>query len=393
MRKLLGLVSGFLLLLVPGTALALSSATSEGTLTIAKNDVKNGTFFAAAETVNVEGTINGDLVCAGSTVRVSGKVTGDVICAAQNLEVTGDVEGNVRVAGQNVRLSGVIGRNLMSFAQALTTSDSLRVGGDAGVFAQTADYRGVVAKDIYGAYQTLTLAGTTGPVWVSSEQITLGNDAKVNGDLNYSAGEQLNLDSNKVTGEVHFHKDTAAASPKEESLGAQISGKLYWIANYLAIALVFLLVIPRVLSKVSATMGTKPGPSIGWGLAAVFGGPIAILVMAFSFVGLGLMLLSGASWLAVLFLAPIFVGVRVGQWLLERADWKKDSLVWATLLGTFIALAIMSLPVVGPFVGFVTTIWAVGAIVAALIDSARGGADAVKSAPANKLEKPAEAAS
>lgn len=138
------------LALVPGATFAFSYDQGQNVV-IAEGQTKSGTFFSAAQTIEVRGTVDGDLICAGNDVNITGTVNGDVICAAQNIRVSGIVYGSVRAAGQTVEVGGDVGRNLMLFGQTVRTNSGTNVGGDVGVFGQISELSGSIADDVYGA--------------------------------------------------------------------------------------------------------------------------------------------------------------------------------------------------------------------------------------------------
>src|SRR5476649_1675770 len=102
MRKFLAAVGLALALVIPGAAIASSSAAKDN-VTLAKGDNRTGTFYAAGQTVTVDGNVDGDVVCAGQSVIINGSVNGDVLCAGQEVTINGSVSGSVRVVGQLVR--------------------------------------------------------------------------------------------------------------------------------------------------------------------------------------------------------------------------------------------------------------------------------------------------
>jgi cytoskeletal protein CcmA (bactofilin family) len=162
-KRLLVRVAVLVAVLVPAAALAYGVQTGQ-TTTVAKGDTKSGTFYAAGQTVTVDGDINGDLICAGQTVHVNGAVHGDVLCAGQTITVNGPVDGNVRLAGQTLDVNGTVGRNVTVVGQTFALGGGANVAGDLGVATQSATLSGPVAKTVYGATGNLTIDNKVGDV-------------------------------------------------------------------------------------------------------------------------------------------------------------------------------------------------------------------------------------
>jgi cytoskeletal protein CcmA (bactofilin family) len=361
MKHRLGWLLAAIILIVPGAAMAFGTATGD-TVTIAKNQTRQGTLYVAGSAVTIEGTVNGDLFCAGSNITITGSVTGDVICAGQTVTVSGPVGGSVRVAGQTVTLTGAVARNATLFGQTVTVGDGARIAGDVGMFAQAATVTGEIARDLHGGIQSLTINGAIGAVAVTSQMITLGQQAKVNGDLAYSSERQLPIDNAKVDGTVRFTPRADHQDDEATSAAAQIAGRLYWIVATLVTAAALLLLAPRLLRRTTDEMLAHPGSTLGWGAIIILSGPMLFIALAISVLGLPLMFLAAGIWLAALLLSPLFVGLAAGRLLLKRLDWQADSLWWAAGIGIFITMAIMSVPVVGPFLTILGTLWAVGGL-------------------------------
>ena len=358
--------AGFLslvLALVPAASYAFTTKTGS-TVSVAKADTTQGTLYAAGSNVTIDGNINGDLICGGSSVTVNGDVTGDVICAAQTIVINGTVGGNVRVAGQTVNLNGTVARNTTIFAQTLYVNSSAKLGGDLLVFAQTASVYGPIAGELYGGATTITLGSTVGGnVNLTVNELSFGSSAAIAGNLTYTSDKQLAIDKTKVAGTVTFKQATSSARhAKAFSWGAWIFGRIYAITAAYLVAFVLLWVAPRPLRRLTSTMLEKPLPTIGWGFLAGLAVPFALLFIAFTFIGLPLMVLGGMLWLIAMGLSGLIASVAFGRAILGWTKWNAKSLGWAIAVGIPVGFIAFGLPILGFFLGLVAIWWTFGGL-------------------------------
>jgi cytoskeletal protein CcmA (bactofilin family) len=349
-------------LLVPGVAAAFSSQSGQN-VTVPKGETRAGTFFAFGQVVTIDGDIDGDLVCGANTVTINGTVRGDVLCAAQTLTIGGSVEGDVRVAGQVVNLNNAIARNGMVATQSLALGSASRVGGDLGVLAQSASVNGPVAKDVYGAIDSLTVASTVGALNLAVNSLALTGDGAVTGDVNYHSEKTFNLADDKVGGEIkRTEPKQTAGNNEEEAARAGLAMRLYWILASLLLGLALVALAPKQIKRVTAKMRKRPGATIGWGLILTLLAPILVILLLVTVVGIPLALLLGVLWLVAVGLSGVLAGIAAGEWFVERAEWRSRALLWATLVGVPLAAIVFSVPVIGWLAGLVACWWAVGGL-------------------------------
>jgi len=362
MKKALTSLMAALTLLAPAAAVAYS-AENQHDLTLPKGETRTGTYYAAGQTVTIDGNVDGDLICAGQTVSVNGSVHGDVICAGQSVTVNGSVDGSVRLAGQDVNVNGTVGRNVTVAAQSFALARGAHVNGDLGALAQTTAVNGSVDRDVYGRMQSLVLGASTGPVSVATGDLTMSGDSKVNGNLHYESENSFNIDKSKVTGDIsHSAPPVREMQNATNAARAGFALRLYWIFAGLILGLAFVWLMPGLVRRASALMRDKPGVSIGWGVVVSIVGPALALALAVTVLGLPLGLLVGVVWLLLVLTSSIFAGIAAGLWLLDRAEWERGSLWWAAGLGVPLTVIVLSVPFLGGIIGLVAMWWAMGGV-------------------------------
>jgi cytoskeletal protein CcmA (bactofilin family) len=345
---------------VPAAALAFGAQSGQN-ITLPRGETKTGTYYVAARTVTVDGDVDGDLICAGNNVTVNGAVHGDVICAAQTLTVNGPVDGSVRLAGQVVTLTSTVGRNGTIAAQTVTIGSAAHVVGDLGLAAQTASVNGAVDKDVYGGVDSLSLGAATGAVTVWLNTLDVGPSANVKGDLKYTSDQTFDVNKSKVSGSIQRTAPAVSKVEREnDAARTSLALRLYWIFASLLVGVVLALLAPKFVGRITETMRKRPGASIGWGLIVTLLGPVLFLLLLVTVIGIPLAFLEGALWLLMLAMSGLFAGIAAGEWFLERAEWRRSTLLGAAALGIPLTVIIFSIPVLGFLAGIVATWWAVG---------------------------------
>ncbi|HVQ43980.1 MAG TPA: hypothetical protein VMT30_03365 [Candidatus Saccharimonadia bacterium] len=363
--KRLWLVMGMFLALVLAPAVALAAATTTGNVVLAKGDNRTGTYYAAGQTVTVDGNVAGDVVCAGQTVVINGTVGGDVLCAGQTVTVNGAVAGSVRSAGQVVTINASVVRNVTVASQNLVIGPDARVGGEVAAAGDTVALSGPVAQAVYSAGRTLSIdAPVGGSVTAMADELALGKDGRVTGNLDYTSSQTFTLDKGKISGQVVRH------APPQPSRGPttaadRLTMLLYWIVAMLAGMLLAIWLAPRLVRSVTGMMIQRWEASLGWGAVAVVLAPIAILILAVTVVGLPAALFATALWVLVMISSGLFAGAAIGRLALRGED-DRRGLAMAALLGVPLVVLAGWVPVLGGLVGLVAAIWTAGGVVLAV---------------------------
>ena len=353
---------------MPAVTLAYGAQSGQST-TIPKGETKTGTYFAAGQSVTVDGDIDGDLICAGQTVQVNGAVHGDVICAGQSVTVNGPVDGSVRLFGQTLNVNGTVGRNVTVAGQVFNLGGNAAVSGDLGVASQSATISGTVTKTVYGAMSNLMIDNRVGSVEARvANDLALGGNSHIDGDLTYYSNNTSNVDSSKVGGQVqHQGLPMEPRVPEQRNrLGAAgmiISWILYWLAAALVVGLAFVWLAPRMVQHVSKTMLEQPGMSLLWGVVAAILGPVVFILLMVTIIGIPVALLLFGFWVLALVTSGVFAGVAAGVWITQRTGWQKHSLWAAAVLGIIATVIVFNIPILGWLLALVATWWAVGGMI------------------------------
>ena len=358
-----------LVCLAPATASAMT--VREGDMvTVASGELISDDLYAFGNTITVDGIVDGDLVAFGQNVVIDGEVRGSVLGAAQTVRVNGTVGGSVRAAGALVDVTGQVGGDVIAGASQVTVSGS--VGRDLA--AGSADVRisgGIVRNVVVGA-NYLTIDGQVGGnVGASVNRVTVTKQGSVGGDLDYWSDAEADIQGTVAGTTTRHEPQTQTQRPTglEGFARTMLGAALAWIQSFmgfLLLGLFMVFAVRRPTDGGSAAAIVRPWPSLGLGLAAFFGTPMAA---GFLFV-VGLFI--GTWWLAfVLMMAYwllLLAGVVVGSLAVGRAIMGKVSssgepaLAWSLVLGLVVVWVVGAIPFIGWILGWLVMTAGVGGL-------------------------------
>jgi len=321
----------FSFLFVPVIRGAVVTTTGEERVAaVPKNQVVNDDLFITGQEVLVEGTVNGDVYAAGGMVRIRGTVNGDVLAAGGNVEISGKITQDIRAAGGNVRIDEAqVGDSVTVVGGNISIDKETKIGGGLVFGGGSIDSQANVGRGITGGGGAVTLDGIVAKdIQVGAGALTLGSGAKVNGDLIYSSEEEP-----RFVGEATVSGKIRKVIPSQLSLakelrpqyirnvgqgifrGLTIGFRIWSYFAALIVGLVILKLFPKESQIVAETVEKKLFSSLGWGfLIFLLAGPAFILGMV-TLVGIPLTLILFMLLLIDLYIAKVFIGLAIGNWL------------------------------------------------------------------------------
>ncbi len=380
-RKLLFLIFGLLIGIMFLSALPLVGRAdfmdNEKDVYIGPEEIVEGNFIQVGETIDFSGQAQKDVIIVGGTITVSGPVKGDVIVAGGNVKITGKVDGSVRVAGGMIEINSKIDKNVIVLGGTIVIGQEAEIGWSVLVFGGSIDIRGKVNGDITGGAGNVILANEVGGnvnLKISSEegQLILYPQTYIKGNLTYSASQEVETkEGAQVVGEtiresivssVAFSETINPIKTTLETLS--FLGKIMSVLALLAVGLIMTLLFRKKGKEIVKRMLNKPWTNIGWGLIYLIITPIVLVLIAITIIGIPLALIVLALYLIILYITKVFIGIALGQKVLEWWSKKQEvSLVWSMVLGVILFSVLIALPFVGQIIQFLGLCLALGAIV------------------------------
>ena len=345
---------------VLGTSIAAAQETqlggkirSGGQVIVTENETVDGDLYASGGQVRIDGTVNGDLIASGGQIDIAGQVAGDALLGSGSVDISGIIDGDARVGSGQTTVGGTVGEDLVVGSGQVTITSSGQVGEDFifGTGRTTMD--GQVGGNVLGGTGRYVRRGTVG----GTEDVTIGRD--------------------RVT------------------VGDRLLDALQRFVAILVIGALLLWLLPRVVAGSAETLRRRPWASLGVGALGIIGFVVlcvAILVLCILIaIGLGFLQMEdlvgftifGTATLitvvvflffvAVAFAAQAIVGLFLGR-LGTRGGGAGRR--WGALaLGVLVVAILISLPVVGGWIGFVIALFGLGALLLELWPRRRRAAE------------------
>jgi cytoskeletal protein CcmA (bactofilin family) len=273
--------------------------------------------WMAVETAGIRGTVWNDLFIVGTRLDLTGSFKDDVWAAGERIEAGGTFADDLRAAARTVRIDAPIGGDALIAAETLKVEPGSRVAGNFTAMAQTAILEGVIEGNLHILCRTLTLRGEIrGNATIRAEEIILRDDLRIDGDLAYTAPNELILpDEAAVGGAVRREQPAKDAGPSPRvALMRKILAQGFLFLNALAIGLLLAALAPRGLEAAAATLRGRFLACFLIGFGLLFAFPAVALFLAFSIVGLpaaaflaggGIVLFYGAKYVPALVLGGL----------------------------------------------------------------------------------------
>ena len=378
MRKTRYILLSFALiaLVLPVTVLAYEVKTNTSVY-VGADDVIEGNLYAGSQVITIDGTVQGDVICGAQTLIINGTVQGDVICGAQSILINGEINGNVRVAGDTISLNGNVERNVMAFGASIVLGSGSDIGGELFMAGAFEEIRGRVNGDVHGVASSMQISGEiNGDLKMKLDKrvakdfkgilkdynpLTISDEAKISGNVYYISGVQGHIsDQAEISGEVgHSFPDKKDKTKSLVFFG--IFGSIYSLFSALVVGLVLVSIWDKQTITITDRMLKKTGGVIGRGVIAMFIIPIVCLLLLVTLIGIPLAGIIFTLWAIAIYLSKILVGVLAGRKIMEKLwNKKKNSIIWAMIIGVLIIWLITSIPLVGWIVALVAIWWGLG---------------------------------
>lgn len=334
---------------------------------------------AAGMEVVLRDSVPGDAMATGGEVTVEAPVAGDVLGAGGRVEIAGRVGGSVRAAGGWVELRAPVARNVTLAGGQVTIGEGAEVGGNAYLAGGSVDVlRPVRGHLLVGGGEVRIDAPVEGSVDVAAERLTLGPDARVQGDLVYRSPNVVDRAAEAVVaGSVTREPVEEPSVPGWLPWATDWVGKLFSLAGFLFTGLVLGAIFPGTADRLLRSGREKPLPSLGIGLVALFVVPAVLLASLITVVGIPLALVGGALFGFAVYLARAVLALWIGDALLgDRAGSGRRRVLLGFLVGGALLFVVGLVPWLGPTVKVLATAFGLGAAGVALREARGAGVPA-----------------
>jgi cytoskeletal protein CcmA (bactofilin family) len=378
---------------------------------VAEGEVIDGDLYAGGETVTIDGRIRGDLVASGREVTLNGAVEGDLMACGQGVVINGRVGDDVRMAGMALKLGSdaEVTGDLLTAGMSLETEPGGRVNGSLVSVGYQALLAGWVGDDVISSHEGLELKGAVGgkieaevgadreaPPFISfipspvvmptvRPGLTVTETASIGGELVYFSKSKGRIDPGAVESDGVTWKQVEPQGQPQPTAGQRLIAQLRWLIALLIAGLLLLWLVPGWVRGLAETVRDRPLPSVGWGLVALIGIPIAMLILVAVValiavimgaltlgrlvalvIGLGLLsegALALGFWITIGLIAHIVVGSLLGSLVLERfRPERAGGRMLALLVGLVILAILGAVPYLGGILRLLVALLGLGAV-------------------------------
>jgi lysylphosphatidylglycerol synthetase-like protein (DUF2156 family) len=196
-----------------------------------------------------------------------------------------------------------------------------------------------------------------------------GRSARIDGTLLVGGGATPRIDpAARVAGRIE------AEPPAPVGARAVLGGLLRAVALQLGLLLAawaWLVLAPGLAREAGRVARTEPTLSLGFGVAVLFGLPVAALALAVTVVGIPVAVAASAAWILAGVAGYCAAAVRLGDALRAAARRDPERLLLGTRLAwTLLALLLLrvleAIPVLGPAVAVTALVLGAGAVARAV---------------------------
>lgn len=361
--------------------------------------------------VILDGSVLGDVLAIGRTVTVNGNVAGSLVTLAETVVVNGDVDGSLYTGALTLQAGNQasIGRSAYFAGARLVTQPESRIGRDLVAGTLGAQFNGSVGRDVKAVIGLVEIVdrmlksfdfqsnlldiriSSTPKTIPEAEGTTTAQGATPLTGLARSkqarfvrpAGGLLH----QATIQDEIQQPIEVATRNEVVAWFAEQGRL--LVQYLIVGALAAWIVPNRFYRWSDRLRHRPVASGLYGFVGFvtgFAGTIILFVL-FLAIGIGLLTITlrglalatwglgfSSTWLAfsvfllfVLFISKVIVSYLGGLLILERVAPRAARFwIWPLLLGLVLYVLLRAIPFLGLAVGFLVTIFGLGAAILAL---------------------------
>jgi len=338
-----------------------------------KNSVTDN-LYAAGGNVSIDSVISGDLFAAGGNVIISENVSDDINALGGSISVLGSSGDDTRIAGGNVLISNNVGGELIAIGGSVNVSSGTSVTGDLVSAGGLVAVNGNIGGNAKIAGGVVNINGhIKGNVVVKAdEKITIGENAVIDGNLEYSASsaESLKIEEGAViSGKTTFTEISSLPkvnTQKAKSFFFAFIGifAIYKLFALIITALILFLLFKEFSNSVSKNAAQNPLRLIGKGFVALIVIPAASILLFVTVLGIPLGLLALLSYILLLLISSVYTNIIFGAWVSQLVYKSSAATVtWKNIIvGSFLLALIVMIPFIGWIIGFLIFLLSLGTI-------------------------------
>lgn len=328
---------------------------------LAKDQIYNGFYIRAGNTITVDGKVNGDVVAFGQKIIINGEVDGAVYAMGQEVVVNGKIKHNLNAAGAKIIINGEVEQTSYWAGAEIQLNNSAKLGGGLMAMGSKINIQAPVNGQLYAFGDSVTINSTIkGDTTVASSNLVVGDSAKIEGNLRYETSSDAKISNDKnITGSVT--KIQPEQSKAKNWVGMFVSTIVGFLTS-LILGLVFVNLLPSTSAQITSKMTKHTAFTIVCGLLTLIITPIAVILLLVTIIGLSLGLVVGLIYIALLFVAEIVTAFWLGRLIVKEQKITFAANLYALVIGLLIIKILQIIPIIGAMTVILSLIFGLGGI-------------------------------
>ena len=325
---------------------------------ISVGDTITGDVIAAGWSVAAEGSIGGGVIAMGGEVTLDASVSGDALVAGGNVVADGAIAGKLRMMGGEVLSRAEVADSLLAAGGKLVLHALSQVGGTARLAGGSIEIDGSIGRDLEAWGRDIKIGGEiAGDVTLRGVDIVVRSSTRIGGDLTYRSAEEADIHPDaQIAGDVTF---IYSESPERMTGGAMLAFGISWlvfVASLMLLGTVLVLLFPQITITAARTIGGAPWKALGLGFALVVAGPIAMIIIAVTVIGVSVSMVSSAVYFAAMAFGFFVSAIALGRFGARLLRWSGDQTTWGRIAVLAVGLVVLCISALVPVLGVLTTL-------------------------------------
>lgn len=306
----------------------------------------------------------------GGSIVAAAPVQGDELLFAGTVGSRASVTGDLRAVGGSIRIEGPVSGDVVAFGYSVFDF-SRTLGSTFIVAANTTLSNGAAGPVIiYGNNISLTGDFASNVNIVATGRLSLGANTTIHGMLTYEAPEPASIPASAtVLGGISYTNASYLPDAGTSRILALVSIGFFLFARILG-ALILAGLLAGLFPKLAEAIADRAYSgrpqnillTMLLGFAILVASPVLIILLALTFVGIGLALLLFVLYALLVLLALLYAGILIGS-VFARQFAKRDIVLWRDGMLGMLAFSLIALvPFIGLFVVLVLSLFSAGAL-------------------------------
>lgn len=348
-------------ILVLGLALVLSFIISIPVF--ADSDVESaGNIFIFEDSISRDFQSKGDVYAFGNSIGLNGTADGDILAFGNEITINSkEVKGSIRGAGRYLNIMANSVSNITVAGQSIKILDGTVAKG-VYIAGETINFLGT-AEDLYVAGERVIINGTiTGDVKVECSQLIIGQNAKIDGEINVKGEKEPEVLGDIDASKVKFEQIN---NSNEKSIKSNFSfgSIVIKIISSILLALLLVLICRRDLEKTAVGLVKKPWLPLVIGFCTLIVLPIAAILTFITIVGIPIGIISLTIYGIIIYLSPIVTSIVIGKIFMKNIN-----LFLSSIASVVVLRLLLLVPYLGGILRFICMLLVLGVFILEIID-------------------------